>query len=190
MTPMCPLMVDLRGKRVLLVGGGKAASLKARFFSRFGASLRVVAPEVLPELEALGPEEVRRRPFLEEDLEGVFLAVAASSDPRVNARVVELCRRRGILCCASGGGPTEVAVPSAVVRGPLVVSVSTSGLSPALSRAMRELLEELLPGELGDRVEGLGRLRVRGLSQGEGVEEILGWLKGCLRAKVEGWDQG
>lgn len=190
MRPMCPLMVDLRGKRVLLVGGGRAASLKARFFSRFGASLRVVAPEVLPEIEDLGPEEIRRRPFLEEDLEGVFLAVAASSDPKVNAELERLCRSRGILCCASGGGPTEVALPSAVVRGPLVVSISTSGLAPSISRGMRELLEDLLPEELGEKVEELGRSRMEGRLRAEEVEGLLSWLKGCLRAKVEGWDQG
>src|SRR5690625_4331019 len=92
-----PLSFDLRRQRVLLAGGGGVALRKARWLVRAGARLRVVAPVVEAELEALldGVEgaELLRREYREGDLEGVVLAVAATSDDGVNAEVARAARR-------------------------------------------------------------------------------------------------
>ena len=92
-----PLMVQLEQAPVLLVGGGRTAFHKARILVDFGACVRVVAPEVLPELEQL-PVQVERRPFSGADLEQSdwTLVVAATDCRTVNGQVSRLCRQRRI----------------------------------------------------------------------------------------------
>ena len=91
-----PLFVELQGRRALIVGGGRLALHKAEKLLPYGAELRAVAPEFCPELQALPGVELRRGSFEPRDLDGVFLAIAATDDRDVNSAVASACRERGI----------------------------------------------------------------------------------------------
>ncbi len=174
--PAFPLSLPLRGRLCLVVGGGEVAARKIRTLLPFGPRLRVVAPELEPSLRRQltpPPEgvELRLRPYASEDLEGVFLAFAAAT-PEVNAQVAAECRERGILVnTADDPESSDFFLPSHLRRGLLVVAVSTSGASPALSRRLRERLEPLFPSSYAPWTERLALARRRVLSSFPREEE-------------------
>src|SRR5215470_3171555 len=89
--------LDLAGRSVLVVGGGQVALEKTVGLLDCGAALTVVAPAILPELERL-PVELVRRGYRADDLDGRFLVVAATSTPSVNRRVFRDAEARSLLC--------------------------------------------------------------------------------------------
>ncbi len=149
-SPYYPVLLNLEGKRVLVVGGGNTGERKVFGLVGKGARVVVVSPEVtekLSELEKKGSIEIIRRAFSEDDVEGFSLVYSATSDPEVNRLVSEACRRRGIpVNVVDSPLESSFIVPSVMERGSLIVSVSTSGISPALSRTLRKRIEFLIDG--------------------------------------------
>lgn len=159
-----PLSFDLRRQRVLLAGGGGVALRKARWLVRAGARLRVVAPVVEAELEALldGVEgaELLRREYREGDLEGVVLAVAATSDDAVNAEVARAARRDRIpVNAVDQPSLCTVIFPAIIDRSPVTVAISSGGSSPLLVRRLKARIDRELPARLGELAALLRRYR-------------------------------
>lgn len=126
-----PVALDLRGRRVLLVGAGQVAARKVGPLIEAGAQVEVVAPSLDSHLENLlaeGSLVAHRRPFAPEDLAGVWLVYALTDSPDLNARVAELCEGRGIWCLV-GGASQESPVWSLAHRrrGDELVAVSGGG---------------------------------------------------------------
>lgn len=152
-----PVALDLRGRDCLIVGGGAVARRKADGLCAAGAVVTVVAPVVRPMPEGA---VVRLRPFADADLEGVALAVAASDDRELNARVAQLARERGVwVNVADDPQAGDVILPAVARRGDLQVAVSTGGASPVLAQRLRERLEHEFGPEYGELVALLGALR-------------------------------
>lgn len=139
--PVFPAALLLQGRRCLVVGGGRVAFRKATKLLEAGAEVRVVAAALDARLETL-PVAVHQRPFAPEDLQGVFLAFAATDDAAVNRHMVALCRERGILCSAADAHWPEgdLILPASFTDDGLTVSISTSGTSCRRSRRLRESL--------------------------------------------------
>ncbi|WP_288363026.1 bifunctional precorrin-2 dehydrogenase/sirohydrochlorin ferrochelatase, partial [uncultured Spongiibacter sp.] len=93
-----PLFTKLDGKTCLLVGGGEVALRKARLLSKAGAILRVVAPDIAPELEQLAREsgQCLHADYRLDYLDGVFLVIAATDDQALNEQVSRDCNARNI----------------------------------------------------------------------------------------------
>ncbi len=162
--PYLPLVLDLSGRRCLVVGGGRIAEGRTRLLAAHGAVLRVVAPEIsdgLSEMEADGRvQEVRRRAFHADDMDGVFLALAATNRRDVNAKIAETARERGILCnVADDPKISDVHIPALVRRGDLTLAISTGGASPAVTADVRRRLEDVFGPEWGALLTLLGDLR-------------------------------
>lgn len=142
-----PIFLLLRGKPVLLVGGGAVAASKLDALLAAGASVTVVAPRIGPALERPGVR-LLRRPFAPEDLDGVWLAVAAAPGP-VNREVAAAATPRRVFVNAVDDRAAASAFLGGVVRkGEVTVAISTGGGAPALAGLLREALEALLPDEL------------------------------------------
>ena len=140
-----------------MVGGGAVALRKVQGLVEAGAEVRVVAPECLKMPEGV---TVALRGFEDGDLAGVTLAVAASDDRELNARVAQLARARGVwVNVVDEPGEGDVELPAVVRRGALRIAVSTGGGSPALARRIRERLDAEFGPEWGELAELLGRLR-------------------------------
>lgn len=136
-----PVELRVRGKRVLVVGLGPIGRRRATLFQEAGAQVRGVDPSPLVIAEADRPEfEWILEPYRSAHLEGMSLAVAAAP-PEVNRQVVADARRRGILV-SSASDPTQsdFSFPAIWRSGPVVVSVGTSGASPALAASLRDQL--------------------------------------------------
>jgi precorrin-2 dehydrogenase / sirohydrochlorin ferrochelatase len=164
MTPTCyPIALVLDGKPCLVVGGGEIADGKLDALLLAGAVVTVVSPEVRPRIAALAAEgqiTLHRRPYRTSDLDATYLAIAATDDRPLNARVVTEARAAGILTQAVDDIPYCDFFAMAIVRrGDLQLGISTNGRSPAFARWMRERLDTELPAEYGDLLAVLGDVR-------------------------------
>ncbi|HUO33656.1 MAG TPA: bifunctional precorrin-2 dehydrogenase/sirohydrochlorin ferrochelatase [Candidatus Acidoferrum sp.] len=188
--PLFPVFLKLAGRPCLVVGAGNVASSKILSLVEAGAVVTVVAPHASPEIEHLANDGTIRwasRIFLPGDLDGVFLAIAATSDPTVNLLVFLESRQRGVLCNSVDDPPhCEFYFPAVVRRGDLQFAISTAGESPALSQRLRIELDESLDDGLGDWLREIGerrreilaseppsearKLRLRGLASRESWE--------------------
>jgi uroporphyrin-III C-methyltransferase/precorrin-2 dehydrogenase/sirohydrochlorin ferrochelatase len=137
-----PLGIDLRGTPCVVVGGGAIGTRKVHTLVGAGAAVRVVAPEVSAELAALveaGAVRWVRGPFRPEQLDGAFLAVAATDDDAVNLAVVEAAGRRGVLVCdASSADRSRVSFGALLERDTHTIAVFSDGRDPGRARAIRD----------------------------------------------------
>jgi len=160
-----PIFADLRQRPVLVVGGGEVAARKIDLLLRAGAAVRIVAQSLTPELEhrrqALQVSWIAER-FEPQQLDDVFLVIAATDDARLNAEVFEQANQRQLLVNVVDDQPKcSFIFPSIVDRSPIVVAISSSGTAPVLARLLREKLETLLPASLGKMAEIAGGWRER-----------------------------
>jgi siroheme synthase-like protein len=142
-----PAFLDLRGRRVVVVGGGPVAAGKVEALRAAGAALRVVAPAVDARIPGHGTV-VRQRAFRAGDLDGAWFVVAAAT-PVVNACVAAEARRRRLFLNAVDDPAHASAYLGGVVRrGGVTLAISTSGAAPALAGLLREALDAVLPRDL------------------------------------------
>jgi siroheme synthase-like protein len=147
MSELLPLFLNLTGRDVLLVGGGRVAESKLRQLLAAGASVRVVAPAIAAAIREAGVRLVERG-FEAADLDGVWLAVAAAT-PDVNRAVAAAAETRRIFVNAVDDPANATAFLSGVVRRDgVTMAISTSGDAPALTSLLRESLDEVLPRDL------------------------------------------
>jgi len=155
-----PVFLTLRGRRALLVGGGRVAAAKLPALLEAGAIVAVVAPEIDPALEQPGVL-VWRRKFEPSDLDGCWFAVSAAP-PEVNREVAAAAETRRIFVNAVDDAASASAWLSAVVRkGGVTLAISTGARAPALAALLREALQAVLPEDLGEWTAAAERLRER-----------------------------
>ena len=140
-----PVFLDLRGRRVVVIGGGAMGEEKVTRLMPYGADVVVVSPDVTDEVSKLaqdGQVEWTRRLYRGGDLEGAFIAIVAdTSDDAVNHAVSEEARQRNVpLNVADVTDLCTWITPSVARRGEVIVATSTGGASPALARRFREIL--------------------------------------------------
>jgi len=138
-----PIILDLSGRRAVVVGGGEVALRKARALADAGAHVRVVAPKLAPGFAEDGRFECVAARYEKRHLEGARVAVAATDDEAVNCRVAEDARAAGVLVnVVDRPELCDFIVPAQVRRGDLLIAISTSGAAPALAKRLRERLEK------------------------------------------------
>jgi len=148
-----------------MVGGGRVAERKVRSLLQCEADIWVVSPELTEELEKLAQEgkitHINRH-YTIEDLDDCFLVVSAVDDREVNSEVARECFQRNIpINVVDDPVRCTFTVPSVLRRGPLCISVSTTGKSPLLARRVREQLEDLFGVEYAEFLELMGEIRSR-----------------------------
>ena len=143
-----PVFLDLRGRSVLVVGGGSLAAEKVRGLRNAEADITVAAPTLNAELAALrdaGELAHLPRGYREGDMAGFSLVMAAEGDAAANARLSAEARRRGILLnAADDPANCDFILPAVLREPPLTIAVSTGGGSPAIARRVREELTAYL----------------------------------------------
>lgn len=142
-----PVFLDLSGRTVVVVGGGSVATERAAKLAAHGADVRLVSPDttrVLDEMVADGRiREHHARRYVDGDLHGAVLVVAATDDVAVNRRVRDDARAVGaeVNVVDDPAGSTAI-IPALMRRGDLAVAITTGGASPVVSRRIREDLEQ------------------------------------------------
>ena len=199
--PWYPIFLDLRGRAVLVVGGGALAAEKVRGLRAAEAEITVVAPTLESELAALrdaGAIAHIPREYREGDMAG-FSVVMAAQDGRAgdggNSQLLAEARERGILLnAADDPANCDFILPAVLRQAPLTIAISTAGGSPAIARRVREELTDYLSAEtapLADLVaEVRADLRRRGafrpISADAWQEAIDGRLRALLAQRRRG----
>lgn len=164
-----PVFMELRGRRCLLVGAGEVGSRKAALLARAGVNLVVVAPSVRDDVRALVQAlqagqgaELHEREFRDQDLEGMWLVVAATGDSEVNRHISRLATERRLpVNVVDQPELCSFIMPAIVDRSPVLLAISTGGNSPMLTRHLKEQLDLTLPSGYGRLATLLGELRGR-----------------------------
>jgi uroporphyrin-III C-methyltransferase/precorrin-2 dehydrogenase/sirohydrochlorin ferrochelatase len=160
-----PIFADLRGRRVLVVGGGDVAERKVRLLLASEARVTVLTPRLTPWLEqqAAGARlTALRQDFAGELPPDTFLVIAATNDRAVNASVAAVAdASRVFVNVVDDAELSTFQVPAIVDRSPLVVAISSGGTAPVLARVVRERIESLLDTSYGKLASLLERWRAR-----------------------------
>src|SRR6058998_1869850 len=186
MPELLPLFLNVTGRQVVLVGGGRVAAAKLRQLLAVGARVRVIAPEISDDIVRVGAELARpvteqhssprgdqppraeqapflqmiHRPFVPSDLDDAWLIVAAAT-PEANREVAQAAEQRRLFVNAVDDPANASAYLSGVVRRDgVTIAISTSGDAPALTALLREGIERLLPHDLRMWMDAARRQRV------------------------------
>ena len=179
--PYFPIFTDIKDKTVLIAGGGRMAERKLKSLAAFKPCVVLCAPEIsgetegtIKKLKAQGLEiRLIKRPFEENDLNGVFICIAATDDRQVNAHISGLCAKKGIpVNVVDDPGLCSFNFPALVLRGELTVGISTAGLSPAAAGGTRRLIDGMLSDNAGDIVSYLGSIREKVFELTKGREGL------------------
>jgi siroheme synthase-like protein len=170
-TPFYIACLKLSGRRCLVIGGGDIGLEKVEGLLVCDGDVTLIAPVAHPALEEMAAEgSIRweRRPYAgAADLEGAFMAIAATDDSEVNIGVFEDAEKRAMLVNIVDVPPLCNFILPAIVRsGPLAIAISTAGASPALAKRMKREISELFG-------EDYARLAVI-------LNDARGWAKGTL----------
>jgi precorrin-2 dehydrogenase / sirohydrochlorin ferrochelatase len=169
-TPLYIACLRLSGRQCLVVGGGDVGLEKVEGILACGGEVTLVAPEATSELADYAREgSIRweRRGFDDSDLEGKFLAIAATGDTEVNIAVYEAAERRAMLVNVVDVPPLCNFILPAILRtGPLAIAISTAGASPALAKRMKREIAE----QFGEPYARLALM----------LNESRGWAKATL----------
>ena len=170
-TPLYIACLKLKGRRAVVVGGGDIGLEKVEGLLICDADVTLIAPDALPALQeyaAEGSISWQRREYAGgPDLEGVFLAIAATNESEVNIRVYEDAEARSMLVNVVDVPPLCNFILPAIVRsGPLAIAISTAGASPALAKRMKREIAEAFG-------EPYARLAVM-------LNDARGWAKATL----------
>jgi precorrin-2 dehydrogenase/sirohydrochlorin ferrochelatase len=152
-----PLMLDVRGRQAIVIGGDSVAAEKAAALVASGARVSVLSREFCAELLALAEQKqltLRRKTYEPGDLAGAFVVIAATNDPQLIQAIWAETQERG--------QPVNIVdvpeycsfiLPSVLRRGQLTIAVSTEGASPGLAKRIRHSLEEFFPIAYGTYVQ-------------------------------------
>ncbi len=176
-----PVFLDLKGKKAVVVGGGKVAERKAIALMKAGAWVEIVTPTITKPLEKYrkqGAIKHTERNYKKGDLKGAFAVVAGTSSQEINMKIAKDAKQLrntvrviGIDSKRDSDGSPQLInvidtpsegnfiVPSVVRRGPLTIAISTEGCSPAVSKAIRKEIERLYGAEFARYLRFAARMR-------------------------------
>jgi siroheme synthase-like protein len=183
-----PVSLLVRGRRCVVVGGGRIAARKIEALLEAGATVHVVAPDLVGELQAARDEgriTVAERPFESTDLDGAWLATTATSTPAVNRAVFDAGEARRIwVNAADDPSSCSFTLMSVVRHGDLVVTVGTGGRSPALAAYLKDRVARDIGPEWGVVLDLLSEAREE-LRAGGTSSETVDWRRALDSGMLE-----
>lgn len=176
-----PVVLELQDVEAVVVGGGRVATRRVTALVEAGARVRVIAPEASPalrELAAAGKIDWTPSVYESDLSESVRLVIAASDDPAVNARVATDARALGAwVGVADDPGAGDLVFPAVARDDPITIAIDSGGASPALTRALREWLEDALDPVWAERARLLAALRPLVAERGDAATRGRFWRR-------------
>ena len=164
-----PVNLDILNRKCLVVGAGSVGTRKVLTLLNCGAIVTVVSPDVsekLLELANNGSIRWEKRSYLASDLDTMFLVIGATNDEELNRQISADAEKLNMLCnIADRPNVCNFILPSIVNRGDLVISISTSGKSPAFAKKLRKELEKQFGVEYTEFLRLMGAIREKLLSE-------------------------
>ncbi|MGG2095228.1 precorrin-2 dehydrogenase [Bacillus sp. S13(2024)] len=144
MCNLYPLIFNLQGKIVVIIGGGKIAYRKAAGLKDTGAIVTVVSPEICEEMEKLSYITWKQKAFTEEDIKDAHLIYAATNHHDVNMMVKQAAHDFQWVNIVSDGTQSSFHTPAIIRDNEYIVSISTSGKDPAFAKQIKQELTAVL----------------------------------------------
>jgi len=183
-----PVNLLIAGKPCLVIGGGLVAERKVRSLVAVGAAVTVISPQLTSGLTELVERKqifYVGRPYQSGDTAGYLLVICAANNPEVNQLASqEAQERNGLVNVVDAPETGNFSVPAKVARGELLLTVSTGGRSPALSRRLREQLAEEYGPEYGSYLELLAKARQKVKTQLQSPDERLWFWRKTLDDEI------
>ena len=168
-----PVNLVLEGRRCVVVGGGAVAARKVEGLVAAGADVVVIAPSVDESVRSRRDVSVVERRYRTGDLDGAWLAIAATDDRAVNRQVHDDGEAARVWVNAADDPPAcSFTLPAVLRRGPVQVAVSTAGHSPALAAWIRGQIADLLGPEVALLAEWLSEAREEMKASGRSTEDV------------------
>ncbi len=163
-----PINLDLKGKKCLVIGGGRVSERRALSLLECEAQVTIISPRITPRLKSLlakGKINYKGRAYKPEDVRGAYLVIASTDNHKLNRQIGNQAKKVGALAnIVSDPGLSDFTVPGILRRGDLLVTISTSGASPALSKRLKIELENILGKEYEIFTDILRGIRIKLLS--------------------------
>ena len=164
-----PVLLDLKDKRCVVIGGGKVAERKATSLVRAKALVTVVSLELTESLQQMAEKKkihYINACFKERHLDGAFLVIGAVNNPKINHHIFKAAAKKNKLVnTVDSPDECNFIVPSIIKQGDLMISISTGGKSPALAKKVRKQLENQFGKAYKDFLSFMGKLRQRIIAQ-------------------------
>lgn len=173
-----PVFLNLKGKKAVVVGGGKVAERKIRALMNAGASVKVISPHItksIGRLKRSGLITHAKRHYKKGDLKNAFIVIACTSSKQINSQITS--DAKGLINVVDTPSEGNFIVPSAVNRGHLIIAISTAGVSPAVSKAIRKELEGLYGAKFTKYLQFLAGIRQKALEKIKDSKKRRGFLK-------------
>jgi precorrin-2 dehydrogenase / sirohydrochlorin ferrochelatase len=198
-----PLLMNIDYKKVVIVGGGHVARQKVEALLPTKALVTVISPAVTEKLQRFINEGLvtwKEKVFEPADLDDAALIFAVTNDEEVNNAVEEAAQHWQLLSRADAKGRVDFINPAVVRRGDFVLTVSTSGASPGLTRQVKTDLKEQFGVHYAQYVSFLkeARQRILQVFTGDAKKQLLAelldpqllqWIKQGEKQKCEAWLQ-
>ncbi|SFJ94620.1 precorrin-2 dehydrogenase / sirohydrochlorin ferrochelatase [Halobacillus dabanensis] len=159
---MTPMMVDVRERKAMIIGGGRVAFKRAKLLKDHGAYVTIISPHIIEELDQLlrcFQITWKNKKFEPADLSGAFIVVVATNDHKENERIAAAASEVPLLNRADGGDGGNLHFPGIVSRGKLTMAISTGGASPMLASRIKKRLEKEFPSDYENYVAFLFECR-------------------------------
>ncbi len=188
-----PVYLNLSGKRAVVAGGGPVAERKVLSLIAAGASVTVISPALtkgLREMKSKGSITHRGRAYRKGDVRGAFLVIAATDSEETNRLIAS--EASGLVNVVDVPKLCNFIAPSVVRRGSFVIAVSTSGVSPALSKSIRKELQSLYGNDIARYLEFTKKIRAKAMKmigdqrKREAFLKVLGSPKVLTALREEG----
>lgn len=159
MNKLYPVMLDLTGKQIVIVGGGTIALRKARGLEETGAVITIVSPTILDELKELSFITWKKKRFEKEDMKGAHFIFAATDNKEINKYIVECTSSLQFVNDISVRENSNFMTPAVMRRDKLVIAVSTSGTSPVLAKEIKNELIDYLSDNVEEKLKEYEKAR-------------------------------
>ena len=149
--------MNIENKKCFVIGGGTVAKRKVNMLLDFGADVTVVAEELKQDFEGCN---VLKKPFEYDDIKSAFFVVASTDNKKLNSEIAQYCRENNIYVnSVTNADDCTFTLSSYIKQGDVVISVNTSGKSPALSKYLREYIEKIIPSNLSELLDNINGIR-------------------------------
>jgi len=155
-----PVFLNLENKKTVVIGGGKVAERKILSLLKAKADITVISPDITAKIakeKQKGTIRHIKRRYRNGDITSAFLVIAATDSPRLNKLVSD--EAPCLVNAVDMPSLCNFIVPSVLQRGFLTIAISTSGVSPALSRSIRKEIEDIYGPEFSEYLKALQHIR-------------------------------
>ncbi|MFV0431599.1 MAG: siroheme synthase CysG [Alphaproteobacteria bacterium] len=186
-----PIFTELKGKPVLVVGGGEIAYRKVKLLLAVEAQIELVAQKLNNKMQSLVNQQqiaYKAKEFHGDFINHVYLVIAATDNHELNQHISQEAKARfRFVNVVDKQDLCSFITPSIIDRSPIMVAVASSGKSPTLIRRIREKIEAILPQHIGIMAEIAGSFRKQVKAKFKNINERRYFWESLFDSDFEQW---